>query len=93
MWTATEWGNAPRRRRIQWGKGSENSQPTPPLPGNGLAANTQSLQNCLIALGVRVTQVRQKPATLGNQGQQTFAGTMVFFVRLEVLRKHRNAAA
>jgi hypothetical protein len=41
------------------------------LPPNGLAPNTQTLQNSFITLGIRVTQVRQKPAPLGDHGQQT----------------------
>ena len=44
---------------------------------NGLAANAQTYQNCFIALGIRVPQVCQKPATLGDQGQQPFTGAMV----------------
>src|SRR6516225_6411962 len=47
------------------------------LSGNGLAANAQSLQNRLVALRIRVAQVRQKPATLRDHGQEPLAGTMV----------------
>ena len=59
----------------------------------GLAANAEPLQNSLVALRIRVAQVRQKSATLGDQGQQSLAGTVVFFVRLEVLREYGNPPA
>src|ERR1044072_3972828 len=62
-------------------------------PRNGLTANTQLLQNRLVALGVRFAQVRQKPATLGNQGQQALAGTVILVVRLEMLREQRDPLA
>ena len=64
-----------------------------PLPTNGLAADAQPLQYCFVALGIRVAQVRQKPATLRNHGQEPFAGTMVFLVRLEMLGEQRNPLA
>jgi hypothetical protein len=38
------------------------------LPLNGLTADAKALQNCLVAFGIRITKVRQKPATLGDQG-------------------------
>ena len=49
---------------------TENQECSQP---NGLAANPQPLQNGLITLGVRISQVSQKPPTLGDQGEQTFA--------------------
>jgi hypothetical protein len=55
------------------------------LPKNGLPADAQPLDNRFIALWIRIAQVGQKPAALGYQGQQPLAGTMVLFVRLEVL--------
>jgi len=58
-----------------------------------LAANTEPLQNRLIEFRVGIAKVSQKPATLGNQGQQTFAGTMILLMRLEVLREQRNSLA
>ena len=60
---------------------------------NELAANTEPLQNHLITLWVRIAQVRQKPAALGNQCQQPFAGTVVFLVRLEMPLEQRQALA
>src|SRR5262249_34225429 len=60
---------------------------------NGLAANTQLLQNRLVTLRIRIAQVSQKPATLGYQGQQTLAGAVVFLVRREMLSEQRNALA
>src|ERR1022692_5052440 len=59
----------------------------------GLAADTQLQKNRFVALWTLISQVSQKPATLGNQGQQPFAGTMILFVRLEMLRQHRNSGA
>src|SRR5277367_5650508 len=55
-----------------------------------LAANAKPLQNCFVTLGVRIAQVRQKPSTLRNQGEESLAGTMVLFMRLEMLREQRN---
>jgi len=63
------------------------------LPKNGLAADAQPLQNRFVALWIRIAQVSQKPATLGDQGQQPLAGTMVLFVRLEVLLQQRESLA
>src|SRR4051812_19589556 len=60
---------------------------------NGLAADAQLEQYRFIALWVRIAQVSQKPATLSNHGQQPFAGAMILLVRLEMLRKHRDAGA
>ena len=59
----------------------------------GLAADAQLQKNRFVALWARISQVSQKPATLGNQGQQPFAGAMILFVRLEMLRQHRNSGA
>src|ERR1035441_5743465 len=59
----------------------------------GLAADAQLQKNRFVALWARISQVSQKPATLGNQGQQPFAGAMILLVRLEMLRKHRDAGA
>ena len=58
-----------------------------------LAADAQLEQYRFITLWVRIAQVSQKPATLGNQGQQPFAGAMILLVRLEMLRKHRDSGA
>jgi len=63
------------------------------LPQNGLAADAQPLDNRFIALRIRIAQVGQKPATLGHHGQQPLAGTMILFVRLEVLLEQREALA
>src|SRR5437899_6595083 len=63
------------------------------IPANGLAADAEPQQNRFIALRIRIAQVSQKPATLGNQGQQPFAGAMVLLVRLEMLREQRNPLA
>src|SRR5581483_10612315 len=66
----------------------------PELPStNGLAANAQTCQICLVTLWIRITQVSQKPATLGDQCQQAFAGAVVVLVRLEMLRQHRDTRA
>ena len=72
---------------------SETGIPRAGVPANGLAADTKALQDCLVALGIRVTKVRQKAATLGYQGQQSPAGPVILFVRLEVLRKQADSAA
>src|SRR3954451_5640202 len=61
--------------------------------GMGLAADTQLQNDRFIALWARISQVSQKPSTLGNQGQQPFAGAMILLVRLEMLRKHRDSGA
>src|SRR5215813_4207369 len=63
------------------------------LPPNGLTANAKALQYCLVAFGIRITKVRQKPATLGDQGKQPCTGPMILLVRLEMLRKQGNAPA
>src|SRR5690242_16738282 len=60
---------------------------------NGLTPDSEPLENHFITLWVRIAQVSQKPATLGNQGQQPFAGTVVFLVRLEVLLQQRQTLA
>src|SRR4051794_3512427 len=71
----------------------------PPKPmgkcdsGMGLAANAQLQNDRFVALWGRISQVSQKPTTLGNQGQQPFAGAMILLVRLEMLRQHRNSGA
>ena len=62
-------------------------------PRMGLAADAQLQKNRFIALWARISQVSQKPATLGNQGQQPFAGAMVFLVRLEMFCQHGDALA
>src|SRR5262245_26727395 len=59
----------------------------------GLAADAQLQKNRFVALWGRIPQVSQKPATLGNQGQQPFTGAMILLVRLEMLRKHRDSGA
>ena len=58
------------------------------LPMNGLAADAEPNQKRLVTLRISIAQVGQKPATLSNQGQQALAGTMVLFVRLEMLCQH-----
>jgi len=81
-------GYAPRPRPGQIGMNRKHL-----LPKNGLAADAQPQNNRFIALWIRIAQVGQKPATLGYQGQQSLAGTMVPFVRLEVLLQQRQALA
>src|ERR1035438_10384972 len=63
------------------------------VSANGLAADAQLQKNRFVALWARISQVSQKPATLGNQGQQPLAGAMILFVRLEMLRQHRDSGA
>jgi hypothetical protein len=63
------------------------------FPRNGLAAYAETLQNRLINFGIGIAQVRQEPATLGDQSQQPFSRTMVLFVRLEMLCQQRNPLA
>ena len=89
-------GNAPGTRSDQIGVKTEISAPSlwnEPFPRMGLAADAQLQKNRFVALWGRISQVSQKPATLGNQGQQPFAGAMILFVRLEMLRKHRDSGA
>jgi hypothetical protein len=66
-----------------WGSG--------PPSTNELASNAQPLQNSLIAFGIRIAQVRQKPTALRDQSKQSLAGTVVLAMRFEVLRQHRDA--
>ena len=61
--------------------------------GMGLAADAELQNDRFVALWGRISQVSQKPATLGNQGQQPFSGAMILLVRLEMLCKHRDAGA
>ena len=82
-----------RLRAAHLGMRSEQSVTCGSLPKNSLAANAEPLQNHLVTLWVRIAQVSQKPATLGNQGQQPLAGAVVFLVRLEVRLKQRQALA
>src|ERR1022692_4896475 len=63
------------------------------VSANGLAADAQLQKNRFVALWARISQVSQKPATLGNQGQQPLAGAMILLVRLEMLRQHRDSGA
>ena len=89
-------GNAPGTRSDQIGMETEASAPylwNGRFPRMGLAADAQLQKNSFVALWARISQVSQKPATLGNQGQQPFAGAMILFVRLEMLRKHRDSSA
>ena len=89
-------GNAPGTRSDQIGVKTEMSEPSlwnEPFPRMGLAADAQLQKDRFVALWGRISQVSQKPATLGNQGQQPFAGAMILFVRLEMLRKHRDSGA
>jgi len=58
-----------------------------------LAPNAQALQDRLVTIRVPIAQVGQKPATLGDEGQQPFAGTMILAMRLEVPRQQRNSLA
>src|ERR1039458_8301687 len=89
-------GNTPRTRSDQIGVKTDPSSPytwNGRFPRMGLAADAQLQKNRFVALWARISQVSQKPATLGNQGQQPFAGAMILLVRLEMLRKHRDAGA
>ena len=89
-------GNAPGPRSDQIGVETEASAPhvwNGRFPRMGLAADAQLQKNRFVALWARISQVSQKPATLGNQGQQPFAGAVILLVRLEMLRKHRDSAA
>ena len=89
-------GYTPGTRSDQMGVKTEISAPSlwnEPFPRMGLAADAQLQKNRFVALWARIPQVSQKPATLGNQGQQPFAGAMILFVRLEMLRKHRDSGA
>src|ERR1035438_620521 len=63
------------------------------VSANGLAADAQLQKNRFVALWARISQVSQKPATLGNQGQQSLTGTVILFVRLEMLCQHRDSGA
>ena len=89
-------GNAPHAGSDQIGVKTDLPAPytwNGQFPRMGLAADAQLQKNRFVALWARISQVSQKPATLGNQGQQPFAGAMILFVRLEMLRKHRDSAA
>ncbi len=89
-------GNTPGARSDNMGMDSEASAPyvwNERFPRMGLAANAQLQKNRFVALWARISQVSQKPSTLGNQGQQPFAGAMILLVRLEMLRKHRDSGA
>ena len=85
---------ATRRRlpRLDWNEFG-NIRKRRVFPRNGLAAYAEALQNSLVALRIGITQIRQKPATLGYHGQQTLPRSMVLLVRLEVLGQQRNALA
>ena len=89
-------GNTPGTRSDQMGVEPEISAPhawNGRFPRMGLTADTQLQKNRFVALWARISQVSQKPATLGNQGQQPFTGAMILLVRLEMLRKHRDSGA
>jgi len=89
-------GNTPGVRSDNMGMDSEASAPyvwNERFPRMGLAANAQLQKNRFVALWARISQVSQKPSTLGNKGQQPFAGAMILLVRLEMLRKHRDSGA
>ena len=89
-------GNAPGTPSDRMGVKTEMSAPylwNEPLPRMGLTADAQLQKDRFVALWGRISQVSQKPATLGDQGQQPLAGTMILLVRLEMLRKHRDSGA
>ena len=88
--------NTPGTRSDQIGVKTETSAPSlwnEPFPRMGLAADAQLQKNRFVALWARIAQVSQKSSTLGNQGQQPFAGAMILLVRLEMLRQSRDTRA
>src|SRR6266536_2103907 len=58
-----------------------------------LAADTEFLQDRLVALRTMVFKVRQKSTPLGHHDQESSPGGMVLLVRLEMLRQLRDAFA
>jgi hypothetical protein len=61
--------------------------------GKQLLADTKSLNNGLIALGIVSLQVIEQATPLANQHEQAASGAMVLHVCLEMLSQFTNALA
>jgi hypothetical protein len=62
-------------------------------PGQELLADPELADHGLIALGIIFLEVVEQAATLADQHEKSAARTVVFLVRLEVLRQLANPFA
>src|SRR5215469_534058 len=63
------------------------------VAGKSLLAQAEFADDAFITLGIVFLEVVQQAATLADQHEKTAARTVIFQVRLEVLRQLTNALA